>query len=153
MGRRDQRNERGAVVGRQKIFYDAQALLSGAYANRPSEKAKRQQATTLALQWLTRAAFQEEANAYYLLGSIYADGKLIAKDEVEAYKWFHLATEAKHIMSEGARNALSAKLPPAKIEEAKRRAVQFVKDRETAQARQSRPTPPEDKSAKDKPMK
>jgi TPR repeat protein len=105
------------------------------YGNQPADQAKRKQSATAALHWLTKAAFQGDVNAWQELGRGFRDGKVFTKDEVEAYKWFHLAVEAKHQMAEYDRNALSAKLTLAKIGEAKERAVRFNKTRESARSR------------------
>jgi len=102
------------------------------YGRKPEDQAKRKQAANAALQWLMKAAFQGEVGAYHELGRGFRDGKVFTKDEVEAYKWFHLAAEGKHRTAEYDRNTLSAKLTPAKIEEAKERAVRFNKAREAA---------------------
>lgn len=102
------------------------------FSRKPEDQAKRKQSANAALQWLMKAAFQGESNAYHELGRGFREGTVFTKDEVEAYKWFHLAVEGKHQLAEYDRNALSAKLTPAKIEEAKERAVRFNKARAAA---------------------
>jgi TPR repeat protein len=102
------------------------------FSRKPEDQAKRKQSANAALQWLLKAAFQGESNAYHELGKGFRDGSVFTKDEVEAYKWFHLAVEGKHQFAEYDRNALSTKLTPAKIEEAKERAVRFNKARAAA---------------------
>lgn len=104
------------------------------YGNKPADVAKRKQSANAAMQWLMKAALQGEVNAYQELGNGFRDGKVFAKDEVEAYKWFHLAAENKHAAAEYDRNALSSKLTPAQIEGAKQRAVQFLKAQAAARA-------------------
>jgi TPR repeat protein len=99
------------------------------FSRKPEDQARRKQSANAAFQWLMKAAFQGEVGAYQELGRGFRDGVVFAKDEVEAYKWFHLAVEGKHPVAELDRNALSAKLSPAKIQEAKERAQRFHKAR------------------------
>ncbi len=94
----------------------------------PKEKAARHQASTASLAWLLKAAKQGSIDAFVELGEAFDDGRIFAKDPVEAYKWYHLAIE-KRSQPIGApvksRNALSLILTPAQIELAKRRALDF----------------------------
>ena len=43
------------------------------------------------MKWYRKAAEQGNAKAQYNLGWMYANGLGVAKDEVEAYKWWLLA--------------------------------------------------------------
>ncbi len=117
-------------VGRS---YYSEATLN--FGRKPEDQAKRKQSANAALQWLMKAAFQGNANACHELGKGFRDGNVFAKDEVEAYKWLHLAVEGKHLFAEYDRNGLSGKLSPAKIEEAKERALRFHKVRLAAPAK------------------
>lgn len=102
-----------------------------ALANRgvaAKDKAARNQTATASLTWNFKAAKQGSFEAWCRLGTAFDEGKVYAKDPVEAYKWYHLAVEkGNNPISSPVRhrNALSLKLTPAQIELAKRRAQDF----------------------------
>lgn len=92
------------------------------------DKAARNQSSAASLVWYFKAAKQGSMDAWINLGAAFDDGKIFAKDPVEAYKWYHLAVEKgqNHLFAPvSRRNALSLKLTPAQIELAKRRAQDF----------------------------
>ncbi len=45
------------------------------------------------LKWIRRAADQDNAYAEGMLGSIYAKGDVVAKDDIESTKWYRRAAE------------------------------------------------------------
>ncbi|PAW86340.1 MAG: hypothetical protein B9S33_08345 [Pedosphaera sp. Tous-C6FEB] len=102
-----------------------------ALANRgvaAKDKAARNQIATASLSWNFKAAKQGAFEAWRRLGTAFDEGKVYAKDPVEAYKWYHLAIEKgdnKIFAPTQQRNALSLKLTPGQIELAKRRAQDF----------------------------
>lgn len=102
-----------------------------ALANRgvaAKDKAARSQNATSSLSWNFKAAKQGSFEAWRRLGTAFDEGKVYAKDPVEAYKWYHLAVEKGNnpiFAPVTQRNALSLKLTPAQIELAKRRAQDF----------------------------
>ena len=102
-----------------------------ALANRgvaAKDKAARNQNATASLSWNLKAAKQGSFEAWRRLGIAFDEGRVYAKDPVEAYKWYHLAIEKggnKILAPTQQRNALSLKLTPAQIELAKRRALDF----------------------------
>jgi TPR repeat protein len=44
-----------------------------------------------AVKWWRRAAEQGLAEAQYILGAMYVEGKMLPQDYVEGYKWLNLA--------------------------------------------------------------
>lgn len=102
-----------------------------ALANRglaAKDKAARNQIATASLSWNFKAAKQGSFEAWRRLGTAFDEGKVYAKEPVEAYKWYHLAIEKGNnpiIAPVSQRNALSLKLTPAQVELAKRRAQDF----------------------------
>jgi TPR repeat protein len=71
------------------------------------------------LKWFHLAAEQGEPNAFFNLGSMYANGIAIERDPVQAYMWFSLA-DANGINSSKPLERLSKRLTPDQLEEAKR---------------------------------
>ena len=118
-------------------YYYREAVAIRGYSNR--EKAQRQQSATASLTWLAKAAKQGSFAAWVELGSGFDEGKVFAKDLVEAYKWYHLAVE-KGGHQIGApttqRNSLSLRLTSEQIEMAKRRALEFFE----TQIQEKKPT-------------
>jgi TPR repeat protein len=52
--------------------------------------------TQNAIYWLKRAANNGHADAQFQLGSMYADGQGIPRDEVEAVRWWAIAADNQH---------------------------------------------------------
>jgi TPR repeat protein len=106
-------------------YYQESLANRGAAAK---DKAARNQTATASLSWNFKAAKQGSAEAWRRLGTAFDEGKVYAKDPVEAYKWYHLVIEkggSQLVSPVTQRNALSLKLTPAQIELAKRRAQDF----------------------------
>tara|TARA_B100000315_G_scaffold218808_1_gene220321 strand:+ start:443 stop:811 length:369 start_codon:yes stop_codon:yes gene_type:complete len=71
------------------------------------------------------AAEAGHAKAQYMLGVSYAYGKGVSRDDVQAYKWFHIAaaTATDHKMkglAVNSRDALAQTMLPQEIDEAER---------------------------------
>jgi hypothetical protein len=84
-----------------------------------------------AIKWLLLSANQGERDAQAELASVYVDGKLVALDLAEAYKWGDLAAKgsplhAATITGRSRRDAAVLKMPPDQIEEARKRVASFV---------------------------
>lgn len=109
-------------------------------ANLTSDKRKRLELAQASLNWLMKAAWQGSIDAWGLLGQGFEEGKVFAKDQVEAYKWFHLLVLQKKVggiyvtgplsTADTSRNRLSLILSPAQIDQAKQRALDFMQARE-----------------------
>jgi TPR repeat protein len=62
----------------------------------------------------------------YNLGQMYEEGLGVVADNVESYKWFHLAAGHGIANAEKARDRLRQSLSPEQIAEGQRRAAAFV---------------------------
>jgi len=76
--------------------------------------------------WLGKAAEHGVIAAQNNLGVLYADGRGVAKDLVQAYKWFSLAGEAGDPNATDAVQALTAEMKPEEIAQAKKLAAEWV---------------------------
>ena len=63
-----------------------------------------------AVSWYRKAAEQGDAEAQFLLGECYRDGKGVPQDLTEAKRWFQTAANTGH---QGAITALAQMQPPA----------------------------------------
>jgi uncharacterized protein len=82
-----------------------------------------------ALVWYRRAADQGDAAAQYYLGDMYAKGVGVTLDFTQAHVWFNLSASHSCPFAEycaAARDALAAKMTPAQIAEAQKRAQEWV---------------------------
>lgn len=78
-----------------------------------------------AVGWLTKAAEQGDAAAQNSLADAYASGSGVGVNYGEAYMWFTLASE-RGVQSGGmSRDRVAAKMSPAEVAEAVRRARQW----------------------------
>ena len=82
------------------------------------------------VRWLRKAADRGYAEAQYNLGAAYRNGVGVTRDYVEAHKWYNLAAaSATDADTRNAaakeRDALAAKMNPASIAEAQKRAEQW----------------------------
>jgi hypothetical protein len=82
-----------------------------------------------ATKWYEKAAAQGDADAQFSLGLMYAIGDGVPQDDVRAYMWWSLAvahsTDNKQKSTATQRDgALTRRMTPAKIAEAKRLAQQ-----------------------------
>ncbi len=72
-----------------------------------------------AARWYEQAARAGLTSAQVLLGSMYIDGRGVARDAVRAYAWLHRATLDGHANAARARNAIGAALSAAQLADAK----------------------------------
>ena len=87
---------------------------------------------TEALKWYRLAATQGQAAAQFNVGFLYSQGNGVPQDDVEAYKWFTLAaaTYTEKQFRDGAvqaRDRVAARMTPALIAEAQKRAREWKK--------------------------
>lgn len=75
-----------------------------------------------AAKWYRLAAEQGDANAQYNLGLMYANGRGVPQDYVSAHMWYNLASANGDENSGKWRDEIAAKMTPADISEAQRRA-------------------------------
>jgi TPR repeat protein len=84
------------------------------------------QNTALAISWILKAAGGGDADAQYLLGLAYYEGKNVPQDYVEAHKWFNLAASRFVSNEEGRRKAVhnreavAERMTPAQVGEAQK---------------------------------
>jgi len=71
-----------------------------------------------AARWYEQAARAGLTSAQVLLGSMYIDGRGVARDAVRAYAWLHRATLDGHANAARARDAVGAALSAAQLVEA-----------------------------------
>jgi TPR repeat protein len=79
-----------------------------------------------ASRWYRKAAEQGVADAQYLLGQSYATGEGAPRDNVEAYAWFCLAAAQQNRQAMNARGKIVRQMSRAEVEEANRRAYEYV---------------------------
>jgi TPR repeat protein len=79
-----------------------------------------------AIKWYRMAADSGHPAAQLNLGLMYANGQGTTRDLVEAYKWCLLAAERDPSTSVAGRDTLVRKLSREELEEAQRRATEFV---------------------------
>ena len=75
-----------------------------------------------AVKWYRLAADQGYARAQFFLGIMYDEGNGVLQDYVEAHKWYNIASANGHENAGNLRDAIAAKMTPAGISEAQRRA-------------------------------
>jgi TPR repeat protein len=68
-----------------------------------------------AAKWYRKAAERGLTSAQVLLGSMYAEGRGVEQDLVQAYAWLHLAAIDEHPSAAKARDAVGADLSPGQI--------------------------------------
>jgi TPR repeat protein len=90
-----------------------------------------------ALKWSTEAAEQGDANAQALLGRMYWQGQGVLEDYTEAYKWALLAGMNGYD-AQSFKEALRKEMTPSQIDEAQRRAKDFLAKREQGSTEGSR---------------
>jgi uncharacterized protein len=79
-----------------------------------------------AAHWLNKAADQGLSKAQYSLGLMYTDGRGVDQDPVQAYMWLSLAASDKEMgIAKEKLDTLAAKMTPAQIDSAQRRAREF----------------------------
>lgn len=80
-----------------------------------------------------RSAFQEfsvlaragDSNAQYMLGRMYAQGKGVVQDYVQAHKWYNLAASQGHGQAAQARDGLAKRMTSEQIAQAQRLAGEW----------------------------
>jgi hypothetical protein len=80
-----------------------------------------------AVKWYRKAANQGDADAQFVLGTLYDEGRGVPQDYVEAHKWYNLAA-ARLPPSEAGnrdlavklRDRMATKMTPAQLAEAQR---------------------------------
>lgn len=72
-----------------------------------------------------QAAELGHAEAQLYLGHMYAEGLSVARDPIEAYKWYQLSAWQRNSLASSARDLLSSKLSPDQLDEAKASAHAF----------------------------
>jgi uncharacterized protein len=82
-----------------------------------------------ALKLLQRAAAQKNAEAQYLLGRIYWEGRGVQRDRVQAHMWFNLAAAQGHAGAVSMRKVAATEMDQNQLVEAQRLAVQEVKSK------------------------
>ncbi|MGD8477081.1 MAG: tetratricopeptide repeat protein [Burkholderiales bacterium] len=76
-----------------------------------------------AAYWFRRSAENGYAYAMYSLALLYRDGAGVPRDDIEAYKWFDLASALNFDpKAEFQRDLLAQRMSPEAVEEARRRA-------------------------------
>lgn len=73
-----------------------------------------------AFNWYMNAAKQGVPDAYFALADMYAKGASVAKDPVQAYAWFDLASQGGHKLAGDMLKGLEAQLQPGQIAQAKK---------------------------------
>ncbi len=81
--------------------------------------------TELAVRLATSGAQRGQPTAQFELGAFYLSGTGVAKDSIEAYKWFRLAAEQGHRAAADEVGLLEALLSPDQVQEAERRYRDF----------------------------
>ena len=84
-----------------------------------------------ALEWFFHAAEHGSAQAMFNIGTRYALGQGVARDEIEAFKWFELAAKegigSLRDSAAIARINLAARLTPVQVQMASVRAQTWIK--------------------------
>ena len=113
---------RGTRRAADQGYANAQFLLGFAYSN--GEGVPLDDAESIA--WFRRAAEQGHDAAQWMLGTMYAwGGRGTPRDEVAAYMWLHLAVSQNDGHDRSPLDQLEARMSPAQIAEAQRRAREW----------------------------
>jgi clan AA aspartic protease (TIGR02281 family) len=78
-----------------------------------------------AVSWYRKAADQGDASAQYNLGLMYANGQGAPQDDVSAHMWFNLLAARGSKDATKNRDVLAARMHPAQIAEAQKRAHEW----------------------------
>jgi TPR repeat protein len=79
----------------------------------------------MALFWFSRAAEQGNVQAFAKLGWMYAQGRGVLQDFIQAHMWYNLAAVQGEPRAAEARDALTKEMTPAQIAEAQRLAREW----------------------------
>ena len=103
-------------------------MLRSAIINQPAPQ-RPAAATAETARWLRLAAEQGNARAQYNLGDMYANGKGVPQDNVEAHMWLNLAASrssgADRERRVATRDRVAERMTPADLSEAQRRAREW----------------------------
>jgi TPR repeat protein len=84
------------------------------------------------VKWCRRSAEQGWAEAQYILGALYVQGKVVPQNYVQAHKWLNLAASGFPASDQEGRekaiqlrDSLAAKMTPAQVAEAQRLAQEW----------------------------
>lgn len=100
---------------------EAQYLMGEAYSNGRGVPAN----ATVAALWYGKAATRGVTEAQYAIGVSEATGLGVPADRTRGYTWLTLAEANGHAKAGTVRRALEARMSPAQMREAKRRAKRF----------------------------
>jgi TPR repeat protein len=79
----------------------------------------------MALVWFSRAAEQEDSLAFAKIGGMYAQGRGVLQDYIQAHMWYNLGAAHGDWKAAEARDALAPQMTPAQIAEAQRLAREW----------------------------
>jgi TPR repeat protein len=79
----------------------------------------------MALFWFGRAAAQGDTLAFAKLALMYAQGRGVLQDFIQAHMWYNLSAAYGELRSAEARDALAKQMTPAQIAEAQRLAREW----------------------------
>ena len=79
----------------------------------------------MVLFWFSRAVEQGDALAFAKLGWMYAQGRGVLQDFIQAHKWYNLAAANGHGKAAEYRDALAKQMTPAQIAEAQKLAREW----------------------------
>lgn len=83
----------------------------------------------LAFEWYMAAAKQGVPDAYFALADMYAKGISVAKDPVQAYAWFDLASKGGHKLAGDMLQGLEKELQPGQLDDARKRVDEWMRKR------------------------
>jgi TPR repeat protein len=86
-----------------------------------------------AVKWYQSAADQGYAKAQYNLGLLHANGRGVPQDFIQAHLWLNLAAQSLSVLEPkdledaiASRNDIAARLTPEQLDEAQRRAREWL---------------------------
>lgn len=78
-----------------------------------------------AVTWYRLAADQDEADAQFILGAMYANGRGVPQDYIQAYKWFSLSEARGNEEAEKSLANCAGHMTSAQITEARQLVVEW----------------------------
>ena len=94
------------------------------------------------LKWFSKAADQNDVTAQCGLGICYATGRGVAKDYVQAYKWYNLAAAQGETNAILLRDSITGSMTPDQIAEGQSLSAAFVPQKKTPDSSSSICTAP-----------
>jgi TPR repeat protein len=79
----------------------------------------------MAVFWFSQAAEQGDVLAFAKLGWMYAEGRGVRQDFIQAHMWYNLSAAQGEPRAAEARDALATQMTPAQIAEAQRLAREW----------------------------